>query len=112
MGAGEVGPWGSARTRWELERDAKLSLEGALELAWMMGLVKHDAGGFVEVETGARVVEHEVLARYEAKILAHAGVRVTGAPQILAQGIVHVGRIAYQQRQDTDAAKDHRRQYD
>ena len=34
VGAGELGPYGSSRTRFEMEVDEKLSAAGVLELAW------------------------------------------------------------------------------
>jgi len=40
-GFGEVGPWGSSRTRWEMEAKDRLTLEGCIEMAWMMGYIKH-----------------------------------------------------------------------
>ncbi len=78
VGTGEVSPWGSARTRWAIEKDAKLSIEAVLELAWMMGLVRPDdkGAGFVDAASGERVADDEVIAKYEEHVLAHAGVRV------------------------------------
>jgi 3-oxoacyl-ACP reductase-like protein len=40
-GFGEVEPWGSSRTRWEMEARGRLTLEGCIETAWMMGYIKH-----------------------------------------------------------------------
>ncbi|MBT9557035.1 MAG: DUF1729 domain-containing protein [Myxococcales bacterium] len=77
IGYGEVGPYGSARTRWAIERDRALSLEGASELAWMTGLTKPDGeGGWLDVATGTPVDDVDLLERYEARLLAHAGIRV------------------------------------
>ncbi|MCC7070362.1 MAG: DUF1729 domain-containing protein [Deltaproteobacteria bacterium] len=78
VGMGEVGPWGSARTRWAMEQGRTLSIEAVLELAWMMGMVAPDpkSSGFVDVKSGAAVDESRVHERYEAEILAHCGVRV------------------------------------
>lgn len=39
VGYSELGPWGSARTRWEVEQEGKLSWAGYVEMAWLMGLV-------------------------------------------------------------------------
>ena len=39
VGAGEVGPVGSARTRFEMEVEDHLSPAGVLELAWTTGLI-------------------------------------------------------------------------
>ena len=43
-GFSEIGPWGNARTRWEMEKEGKFSLEGCIEMAWLMGLVTHFKG--------------------------------------------------------------------
>lgn len=43
-GFAEVGPWGNSRTRWEMEAYGKFSLEGCVEMAWIMGLIKHHNG--------------------------------------------------------------------
>lgn len=55
VGFGEVGPFGSARTRWEMEAFGEFSLEGCIELAWGMGLIKYhkDAQwtGWVDAKT-------------------------------------------------------------
>ncbi|MET0927887.1 MAG: fatty acid synthase subunit beta domain-containing protein, partial [Aeromicrobium sp.] len=45
VGAGELGPYGSARTRFEVEVHDELSAAGVLELAWSTGLVSWDAQG-------------------------------------------------------------------
>lgn len=78
VGMGEVGPWGSARTRWAMEQGRRLSLEAVLELAWMMGLVSPNpkGSGFVDSKSGEVVPEGEAHDRYEATILEHCGVRV------------------------------------
>ena len=39
VGAGEVGPVGSSRTRFEMEVEDHLSPAGILELAWTTGLI-------------------------------------------------------------------------
>ncbi|EHY56726.1 hypothetical protein HRR83_002191 [Exophiala dermatitidis] len=83
-GFGEVGPWGSARTRWEMESDGKLSLEGCIEMAWIMGMIKYHDGdiagkhyiGWVDTQTSQPVPDLEVKARYETQILAHSGIRL------------------------------------
>ncbi|KMU79281.1 fatty acid synthase subunit alpha reductase [Coccidioides immitis RMSCC 3703] len=41
VGFSELGPWGSSRTRFEMESQQQLSTEGYIELAWLMGLIKH-----------------------------------------------------------------------
>lgn len=60
VGMGEVGPWGNARTRykntfsyfrsllicarWEMEALGEFSLEGCIEMAWVMNLIKYHNG--------------------------------------------------------------------
>ncbi|KAI1084924.1 hypothetical protein F5B20DRAFT_576241 [Whalleya microplaca] len=41
VGFSELGPWGSSRTRWQMESLGKLTQDGLTEMAWMMGLAKH-----------------------------------------------------------------------
>ena len=40
-GFGEVGPWGSSRTWWEMEARGRLTLEGCIKTAWMVSYIKH-----------------------------------------------------------------------
>ncbi|KAJ2900394.1 fatty acid synthase alpha subunit Lsd1, partial [Coemansia aciculifera] len=85
-GYGEVGPHGNAETRWEMEAYGEFSLEGCIELAWIMGLIKHFNGvlkatgamyvGWVDAKTEEPVSDTEVKARYEEYILAHTGIRL------------------------------------
>ncbi|KAH7370156.1 thiolase-like protein [Rhexocercosporidium sp. MPI-PUGE-AT-0058] len=87
-GMGEVGPFGSARTRWEMEATGEFSLEGCLELAWVMGLIKYHEGnladggyhiGWVDSRTGNPVHDSEIKAQYEQHILDHTGIRLVNA---------------------------------
>lgn len=83
-GFSEVGPWGNARTRWQMEAFGSFSLEGAIEMAWIMGLIKHHNGplkgkpysGWIDTKTSEPVDDKDVKARYEEYILAHAGIRL------------------------------------
>lgn len=77
VGFGEVSPWGSARTRWALEQTGELSLEAAVELAWMMGLIvpRAEGAGWAVAEDGAPIEDLEVKARFEETILSHCGIR-------------------------------------
>ena len=85
-GYGEVGPWGNTRTRWEMESkyqgsDLKgfLSMEGCIELAWMMGLIemKNHQGvlGWIDVKTKDHVPDHKIKEKYEEYIVEHCGIR-------------------------------------
>ncbi|KAF5574855.1 3-oxoacyl-synthase [Fusarium subglutinans] len=87
-GMSEVGPWGNARTRWEMEACGEFSLEGCIEMAWIMGFITHyngrlndDAGGehyigWVDAKSKAPVADAEVKALYERQILEHSGIRL------------------------------------
>ncbi|KAJ2611506.1 fatty acid synthase alpha subunit Lsd1 [Coemansia sp. RSA 1365] len=91
-GYGEVGPYGHAETRWEMEAFGEFSLEGCVELAWVMGLIKHfngplpDTGGhytgWIDCASGEPVADTDVKARYEQQILAHSGIRLL-EPELL-----------------------------
>lgn len=83
-GFAEVSPWGNARTRWEMEAYGEFSLEGCVEMAWIMGLIKHHNGpinrrpysGWVDAKTGAPVDEKDIKSKYEKYILEHSGIRL------------------------------------
>lgn len=83
-GFAEIGPWGNSRTRWEMEAYGKFSLEGCVEMAWMMGLIKNHNGplkgksysGWVDAKTGEPVDDKDVKAKYEKYILEHSGIRL------------------------------------
>ncbi|KAI5294511.1 3-oxoacyl-[acyl-carrier-protein] synthase, partial [Ascosphaera acerosa] len=83
-GFAEIGPWGNSRTRWEMEAYGKFSLEGCVEMAWMMGLIKHHNGplkgkpysGWVDAKTSEPVNDKDVKAKYEKHILEHSGIRL------------------------------------
>lgn len=84
-GFAEVGPWGGSRTRWEMEARGHFTIEGCIEMAWMMGYIKHHNGrlksgelyvGWVDVKSGEPVSDGEVRKRYEKDILDHSGIRL------------------------------------
>ncbi|KAI0417474.1 fatty acid synthase subunit alpha [Xylaria grammica] len=83
-GFAEVSPWGNARTRWEIEAYGEFSLEGCIEMAWVMGLIKNHNGpikgqpysGWVDAKTGEPVEDKDVKPKYEKYILEHAGIRL------------------------------------
>lgn len=83
-GFAEVGPWGNSRTRWEMEAYGKFSLEGCVEMAWIMGLIKHFKGpikgeqyaGWVDAKSGDPVDDKDIKAKYEKYILEHSGIRL------------------------------------
>lgn len=83
-GFAEVGPWGNSRTRWEMEAFGEFSLEGCVEMAWIMGLIKNFSGpikgkqyaGWVDAKTGEPVDDKDIKAKYEKHILEHSGIRL------------------------------------
>ncbi|KAJ2799522.1 fatty acid synthase alpha subunit Lsd1 [Coemansia guatemalensis] len=85
-GYGEVGPYGNAETRWEVEAYGELTMEGCIELAWIMGLIQHanepqaSTGqhytGWVDAKSGEAVRDIDIKPRYEQYILEHTGIRL------------------------------------
>jgi fatty acid synthase subunit alpha, fungi type len=85
-GFGELGPYGSSRTRWEMEARGRFSLERCVEMAWVMGLIKHFSGtrpgsteiyvGWVDSESGTPIADVDVKTKYEKRILEHSGIRL------------------------------------
>lgn len=83
-GFAEVGPWGNSRTRWEMEAYGRFSLEGCVEMAWIMGLVKNHNGplkgksysGWVDAKSGEPVDDKNIKAKFEKHILEHSGIRL------------------------------------
>ncbi|MCJ1306831.1 3-oxoacyl-[acyl-carrier-protein] synthase [Agyrium rufum] len=83
-GFSEIGPWGNSRTRWEMEAYGEFSLEGCVEMAWTMGLIKNHNGplkgksysGWVDAKTGEPVDDKDVKPKYEKYILEHSGIRL------------------------------------
>ncbi|EED20866.1 fatty acid synthase subunit alpha, putative [Talaromyces stipitatus ATCC 10500] len=84
-GFSEVGPYGNSRTRWEMEAYGEFSLEGCVEMAWMMGLIKHHNGplngrahyhGWIIVETKEPIQDLDIKKRFEQHILNHSGIRL------------------------------------
>ncbi|GFF60256.1 fatty acid synthase subunit alpha [Aspergillus udagawae] len=83
-GFSEIGPVGNARTRWEMEAYGQLSLEGTIEMAWLMGYIRHFAGtidgtpysGWIDAATKKPVADIDVKSIYEERILSHTGIRL------------------------------------
>ncbi|GAB3663875.1 type I polyketide synthase [Nocardioides korecus] len=78
VGAGEVGPVGSARTRFQLEVEDALSPAGVLELAWTTGLIiweTQPVASWSDVATGEPLTESEVVEKYAAQLEASVGIR-------------------------------------
>ncbi|UJO24867.1 hypothetical protein CLAFUW4_14443 [Fulvia fulva] len=83
VGFSELGPWGSARLRWEIESKGKFSQVGYMEMAWMMDLIKHVDGptktgyyvGWVDSKTGEPVHDADIESKYGEVIRSHSGIR-------------------------------------
>ncbi|KAB8339216.1 hypothetical protein FH972_022150 [Carpinus fangiana] len=83
-GFSEVGPWGNSRTRWEMEAYGQFSIEGCVEMAWIMGLIKNHNGplkgqsysGWIDSKTEEPVDDKDVKGKYEKHILDHSGIRL------------------------------------
>ncbi|WP_084559804.1 type I polyketide synthase [Corynebacterium phocae] len=73
VGAGELGPLGSSRTRFEAEVDGGLSAAGVTELAWSMGLITFD-GEWLDAQ-GQPVAEEDIYERFHDEVMANVGVR-------------------------------------
>ncbi|MEU0543549.1 fatty acid synthase subunit beta domain-containing protein [Nocardia sp. NPDC005978] len=81
VGAGELGPYGSARTRFEMEVSDQLSAAGVLELAWTTGLVTWENDpkpGWYDTESGDYVAESELAEKYHDTVVERCGVRRYG----------------------------------
>ncbi|GFG51146.1 3-oxoacyl-ACP synthase [Mycolicibacterium agri] len=78
VGGAELGPYGSSRTRFEMEVDNELSAAGVLELAWTTGLIKWEDDpkpGWYDTETGELVDESELVERYHDAVVERVGIR-------------------------------------
>lgn len=118
-GFAEVGPWGNSRTRWEMEAYGQFSLEGCVEMAWIMGLIRHHNGplkgqpyaGWVDAKSGEAVSDKDIKAKYETYILEHAGLRLIepelvggydpNKKQMLQEVIIEEGLDAFETSQET-----------
>lgn len=78
VGAAELGPYGSSRTRFEAELTGDLSAAGVIELAWSMKLISWNADGkepgWQDAE-GNPLAEANIYAKYHDQVLARVGVR-------------------------------------
>lgn len=70
-----------------MEVRGEFTIEGCIEMAWLMGLIKHFDGrskdgalyvGWVDNKMNEPVDDKDIKGRYEAEILTHAGVRLIG----------------------------------
>ncbi len=78
VGGAELGPYGSSRTRFEMEVDNELSAAGVLELAWTTGLICWEDDpqpGWYDTESGELVDEAELVERYHDTVVERCGIR-------------------------------------
>jgi fatty acid synthase len=78
VGGAELGPYGSSRTRFEMEVDNELSAAGVLELAWTTGLIRWEDDpqpGWYDTESGDLVDESELVERYHDIVVERCGIR-------------------------------------
>ncbi|WP_018296209.1 type I polyketide synthase [Corynebacterium lubricantis] len=74
VGAAEVGPYGSSRTRFDAELTGDLTAAGVIELAWSMGLIRYENGQW-EDTAGNELDEAEIFDTYHDEVLGRVGVR-------------------------------------
>ncbi|SPM41663.1 type I polyketide synthase, partial [Mycobacterium numidiamassiliense] len=78
VGGAEIGPYGSSRTRFEMEVDNELSAAGVLELAWTTGLIRWEDDpqpGWYDTQSGDLVDEAELVERYHDIVVERVGIR-------------------------------------
>ena len=78
VGGAEIGPYGSSRTRFEMEVDNELSAAGVLELAWTTGLIRWEDDpqpGWYDAQSGDLVDESELVERYHDTVVERCGIR-------------------------------------
>ncbi|WP_156685907.1 type I polyketide synthase [Mycobacterium sp. Marseille-P9652] len=78
VGGAELGPYGSSRTRFEMEVEGELSASGVLELAWTTGLIRWEDDpqpGWYDTESGELIDEAELVERYHDAVVQRCGIR-------------------------------------
>ncbi|KJX75267.1 type I polyketide synthase [Mycobacterium lepromatosis] len=78
VGGAEIGPYGSSRTRFEMEVAGELSAAGVLELVWTTGLIRWEEDpqpGWYDTESGELVDESELVERYHDTVVQRCGIR-------------------------------------
>jgi fatty acid synthase subunit beta len=70
-----------------MEAFGEFSLEGCIEMAWIMGYIKHHDGmlksgqhysGWVDAKSGEPVEDKDIKSKYEKQITEHSGIRFIG----------------------------------
>ena len=78
VGTGELGPYGSARTRFEAELSGELSAAGIVELAWSTGIIAWEDGpkpGWMLTETSEPIAESDIAEQLREEVMARVGIR-------------------------------------
>ena len=78
VGGAELGPYGSSRTRFEMEVSGELSAAGVLELAWTTGLITWEddpTPGWYDTASGDLVDEADLVERYHDAVVERCGIR-------------------------------------
>jgi fatty acid synthase, bacteria type len=78
VGGAELGPYGSSRTRYEMEVAGELSAAGVLELAWTTGLIKWEDDpqpGWYDTASGVLVDESQLVECYHDAVVERCGIR-------------------------------------
>ncbi|MEM6109121.1 fatty acid synthase subunit beta domain-containing protein [Mycobacterium sp. 050272] len=78
VGGAELGPYGSSRTRFEMEVDNELSAAGVLELAWTTGLIRWEDDpqpGWYDTASGDLIDEADLVERYHDIVVERCGIR-------------------------------------
>ncbi len=79
-----------------MEAKGEFTIEGCIEMAWMMGYIKHFDGklksgqayvGWVDGKSGDPVDDKDVRSKYEKEILDHAGIRIIGELKYLTPAL-------------------------
>jgi fatty acid synthase, bacteria type len=89
VGGAELGPYGSSRTRFEMEVSGELSPAGVLELAWTTGLVawaNDSRPGWYDTASGELVDEADIAERYHDAVVQRCGIR-----ELVADGAIEPG---------------------
>jgi fatty acid synthase subunit alpha, fungi type len=70
-----------------MEAHGGLTIKGAIQMAWIMGHIKHFDGrlkdgslyvGWVDAKSGDPIDDKDIRGRYEKEILEHSGIRLIG----------------------------------
>lgn len=78
VGGAEIGPYGSSRTRFEMEVENELSAAGVLELAWTTGLIRWEEDpqpGWYDTASGDLIDEADLVERYHDAVIERVGIR-------------------------------------